>query len=47
MVNFADGTKRRYVKRENTTADITDRDKIQYFIGDRYIPDQGVAPIMI
>ncbi len=23
------------------------RDKYQYFIGDRYIPDQGVAPIMI
>lgn len=45
--NYTDLTPRRYIKRVNSKLDNKNRDKIQYFIGDRYLPDEGTNPIMI
>lgn len=45
--NFADGSNGLYLKRiDNSLAD-TNRDKVQYFMGDRYLPDDGKSPVYI
>jgi AraC-like DNA-binding protein len=45
--NFADGSDGKYVKRVDNSLKDSNRDKIQYFIGNRYLPGNGKSPISI
>ena len=45
--NFADGSDGKYVKRNDNSLNDSNRDKIQYFIGNRYLPRDGKSPISI
>ena len=47
IVNFADGSDGKYVVRTDTLKTDSDRDKVQYFIGERYLPGNGQSPEMI
>ena len=47
IVNFADGSDGKYITRTDLSKQDTDRDKIQYFIGNRYLPGNGKSPEMI
>lgn len=44
---YADGSNRSYVLRTNQTASDADRNKYQYFIGDRYLPGDGTNAVSI
>ena len=44
---FANGSENFYVLRTDTDAQINARDKCHYFMGDRYLPEDGKSPIMI
>ena len=45
ITSYADKSKRSYLKRTNSGA--SDRDKVQYFIGNRYLPGNGQMIISI
>lgn len=42
---YADGSNNSYLLRTNLTAGETDRNKYQYFIGNRYLPGAGKVVI--
>lgn len=44
---YADGSNNSYVKRIDNNLNGQNRDKIMYFIGTRYLPDDGKSVISI
>jgi hypothetical protein len=46
VVGYADKSGRTYVKREHTN-EVDERDKIMYFIGNRYLPGKGIEVLSI
>lgn len=47
IVNYSDGSNRSYVLRVDNSLDETNRNKYQYFIGNRYLPGDGYEVISI
>ena len=47
ILPFADGSDRKYIKRTDESISEIDRDRIQYFMGNRYLPDNGSDPVFI
>jgi hypothetical protein len=45
--DYSDGSNRSYVLRTNTTAPEGDRNKYQYFMGNRYLPGPGTSVVHI
>lgn len=44
---FANGQANFYVLRTDTREETSARDKYHYFMGDRYLPEDGKSPVMI
>ncbi len=47
IFDYANGDPNQYIRRTDNDKLDSDRDKHQYFMGDRYLPDNGSSVIMI
>ena len=47
IVDFSDGSEGRLVKRTDLSKTDSDKDKFQYFVGNRYLPGEGKNPVAI